>query len=171
MLTIVFGTGWYVVILWGFDFMALFSGNSLLDIMSNCCHSEQKVRLLEAFSRVIMLYYTCELPVSTSILIKVNFTVPLIILPSIHCLRGKKRKKIEKKPNRNKLQDEQMWLFTKTSLDKQKNCRFLIGCWLYAIGQYRTWNSQPNPHAGFTFECIINLVFNKNNTSCWCIFI
>ena len=171
MLTIVFGTGWYMVILWSFDFMALFSGNSLLDIMSNCCHLEQKMRLLEAFSRVIMLYYTRQLLVSTSILFKVNFTVPLIILPSIHCLRDEKRKKIEKKPNRNKLQDEQMWLFTKTSLDKQKDGLFLIGCWLYAIGQYRTWNSQPNPHDGFTFECIINLVFNKNNTSCWCIFI
>lgn len=69
MLTIVFGAGWYVVILWGFDFMSLFSGNSLLDIMSNCCHLEQKMRLFEAFSRVIMQYYTRQLPVSTSILI------------------------------------------------------------------------------------------------------
>ena len=89
--------------------MALFNtGNSLLDIMSNCCHSKKKMRLFEAFSSVIMLYYTRQLPVSMSILIKVNFTVPLIILLSMHCLQGRKRKKIEKKPSRNKLQDEQM---------------------------------------------------------------
>ena len=36
--------------------MALFnSGNSLLDIMSNCRHSKKKMRLFEAFSGVIML--------------------------------------------------------------------------------------------------------------------
>ena len=175
MLTIVFGAGWYVVILWGFDFMSLFSGNSLLDIMSNCCHLEQKMRLFEAFSRVIMQYYTRQLPVSTSILIIKLILLYLWLFYQAYTVYGGqggggRGKKLKRKQTETNSKTNRCDLFTKTSLDKQKNCLFLIGCWLYAIGQYRTWK-QPNPHAGFTFECIINLVFNKNNTSCWCIFI